>query len=168
MVRWPGVYIASARAVQALRPRSRLRRALLVRNAMSGWGAWVRGDLDLCVVRFSRDWHYEPPHEWLIMGMPSVYRGHDGLRQWFADLREAWEFVDHTPLEVVDAGDMAAFLCKVRLRARTTGIELDWRLGQVFWFENGLIMRERDFADWDAALRLVGVSAAHATESKQP
>jgi len=41
-----------------------LRRTLLARNALSGWGAWVRGDLDLCVVRFSRDWHYEPRHEW--------------------------------------------------------------------------------------------------------
>ena len=74
----------------------------------------MRGDLDLCVVRFSRDWYYEPPHEWLIMGMPSVYRGHAGLRQWAADLHEAW-------------------------------------------FEDGLIARERDFADWDEALRLVGV-----------
>ncbi|MGH2701470.1 MAG: hypothetical protein ACRDJ2_06785 [Actinomycetota bacterium] len=72
-------------------PRSRLRRALLRQNALSGWGAWVRGDLDLCAVRFSPDWHYEPPQEWLIPGLPSVYRGHEGLRQWFADLREAWE-----------------------------------------------------------------------------
>src|SRR5215208_2044197 len=88
VVRWPGVYAALARAVQGLPPRSRLRRTLLARNALSGWGAWVRGDLDLCVVR---------------------------------------------------------------LRARTTGIELDWRLGQVFWFEDGLIARERDFADWDEA-----------------
>ncbi len=27
------------------------------------------------------------------------------------------------PLEVVDAGETVAFLCKVRLRGRTTGIE---------------------------------------------
>ncbi|HYH59534.1 MAG TPA: nuclear transport factor 2 family protein [Thermoleophilaceae bacterium] len=159
IVRWPGVYVALGRAYQRLPPSSRLRRALLRRNALSGWGAWVRGDLELCAVRFAPDWHYEPPAEWLIAGMPTVYRGHAGLRQWFADLREAWEFRDHTPLEVVDAGDVIAFLCRVRLRARTTGIELDWRLGQVFWLEGGLIARECDFADWDEALRLVGVSA---------
>jgi hypothetical protein len=31
-----------------------------------------------------------------------------------AELREAWEILDHTPLEVVDAGDVVAFLCKRR------------------------------------------------------
>jgi hypothetical protein len=155
MVRWPGAWIALSRGVQSLSPRSRLRRALVSRNALSGWGAWVRGDLDLCVVRFSPDWHYEPPREWLIPGLPDVYRGHEGLRQWHADLLEAWEIRDHTPLEVVDAGEAVAFLCKIRLRARTTGIELDSRLGQVFWVERGLIVRERDFAEWDDALRLL-------------
>ncbi|MGH2838947.1 MAG: hypothetical protein ACRDJY_11465 [Thermoleophilaceae bacterium] len=38
------------------------------------------------------------------------------------------------------------------------GDELDSRLGQVFWVERGLIVRERDFAEWDDALRLVGVA----------
>jgi ketosteroid isomerase-like protein len=159
IVRWPGAWAALARALQALPPRSRLRRALLRRNALSGWGAWVRGDLDLVVVRFAPDYHYDPPREWLIAGMPNEYRGHAGLRQWAADLHEAWEFLDHTPLEIVDAGNAIAFLCKIRLRARTSGIELDSCLGQVFWTEGGLIVRESDFGDWDEALRVVGAPA---------
>jgi hypothetical protein len=162
MVRWPGVWAALSRAVTGLPPRSRLRRALLRRNALSGWGAWVRGDLELCLVRFAPDWHYDAPQEWLIPGMPSVYRGHTGLREWFAELREAWEILDHTPLEVVDAGNIFAFLCKIRLRARTSGIEMDSRLGQVFWVERGLIVREHDFSDWDEALRAVGIPAGAA------
>jgi len=157
MVRWPSAWASLSRVFQVLPPRSRLRRALLRRNALSGWGAWVRGDLDLCLVRFASDYDYDPPGEWLLPGMPTAYRGHEGLHQWAADLHEAWEFLDHTPLEVVDTGDAVAFLCQIRLRARASGIELDSRLGQVFWFERGLIARERDFGDWDAALRLIGV-----------
>jgi ketosteroid isomerase-like protein len=91
--------------------------------------------------------------------MPEVYRGHEGMRRWAADLREAWEFVDHTPLEVIDAGNAVAFLCRVRLRGRSTGIELDSRLGQVFWMEQGLIVREHDFADWDEALQTLGLAS---------
>jgi ketosteroid isomerase-like protein len=163
MVRWPGAWAALSRALNRLPPRSRLRRSLLRHNALSGWGAWVRGDLDLCVVRFAPD--YEAPREWLIAGMPNVYRGHGGLREWFAELREAWEILDHTPLEVVDAGDAVAFLCRVRLRARTSGIELDSRLGQVFWIERGLIVRERDFSDWEEALRALSRSDGGPEES---
>jgi ketosteroid isomerase-like protein len=158
MVRWPGLWRAVSRAVQALPPRSRLRRALVSRNALSGWGAWVRGDLELCLVRFAPDYHYDPPKEWLIAGMPDAYRGHSGLREWAADLHEAWEFLDHTPLELVDSGETLAFLCRVRLRARASGIELESRLGQVFWIERGLIVRERDFGDWEEALRVAGAA----------
>jgi hypothetical protein len=92
--------------------------------------------------------------------MPTDYRGHAGLRQWAADLHEAWEFLDHTPVELVDGGNVFAFLCRIRLRARTSGIELDSRLGQVFWIEGGLIVRESDFGDWDEALRVAGLTAA--------
>jgi ketosteroid isomerase-like protein len=137
-----------------------MRRALVRRGALLGWGAWVRGDLDSCLVRFASDFHYDPPREWLIAGMPNVYRGHAGLREWAADLHEAWEFLDHMPLEVVDTGDAIAFLCRIRLRARTSGIEFESRLGQVFWAERGLIARERDFADWDDALHVLGIPTA--------
>jgi hypothetical protein len=87
--------------------------------------------------------------------MPSAYRGHAGLRQWAADLREAWEFLDHRPLELADAGERFAFLCKIRLRARRSRIELDSYAGQVFWVRGGLIVRELDLDDWDEAIRLV-------------
>jgi hypothetical protein len=92
--------------------------------------------------------------------MRSVYRGHAGLLEWSVDLREAWDWIDHKPLEVVDAGDVVAFLCQIRLRARGSGIVLDTRLGQVFWSEHGLIVRERDFSDWDEALRVAGIPTA--------
>jgi ketosteroid isomerase-like protein len=169
-VRWPRAYVATARMVQALPPRSRLRRAMLRRNALSGWGAWVRGDLELCVVRFAPDYDYEPPREWLLPGMPTSYRGHAGLLQWAADLREAWEILDHTPLEIVDAGEIVAFACKIRLRATRSGVELDSRLGQVFWIERGLIVRERDFGGWTEALQLLGVAeeANGRTPSRAP
>jgi ketosteroid isomerase-like protein len=160
MVRWPGVWAVLARGLNPVPPRSRLRRALLRRNALSGWGAWVRGDLDLCLVRFARDLHYDPPSEWLIPGMPTVYRGHAGFRQWAADLHEAWEILDHTPLELVDGGDVLTFLCRIRLRGRSSGVELDSRLGQVLWIERGLIVRESDFANWDDALRAARTSRA--------
>ncbi len=168
MVRFPWVWRAGAWAATGLPPKSRVRRGLVRRNALSGWGAWVRGDLELCAVRFGPDFHYDPPVEWLLPGMPNVYRGHAGLHQWAADLREAWEFLDHTPLELADAGHAFAFLCRIRLRARTSGIELESRLGQVFWTRRGLIVRESDFGDWDEALRVLRTRQPPARSSSLP
>jgi hypothetical protein len=56
-VRWPRAYAAFARAVLRLLPRSRQRRALLRRQAPSGWSAYASGDLDLQLVRpAALDW----------------------------------------------------------------------------------------------------------------
>ena len=69
----------------------------------------------------------------------------------------------HRPVEIADGGTVFAFYCKVRLRSRTSGIELDSHLGQVFWVERGLIARERDFSDWDEALRVLTAHVAAET-----
>ena len=41
--------------------------------------------------------------------MRSAYQGHAGLREWVADMREAWEWVENQPLEIVDADDVLVF-----------------------------------------------------------
>jgi hypothetical protein len=69
------------------------------------------------------------------------------------------------PLEVVDAGDVLVFRNHLRLRARGSGVEFDSHVGFVFRIERGLIVRERDFSDWDEALRVAGVSTP-ATEGR--
>jgi ketosteroid isomerase-like protein len=159
-VRWPTLYAAFSRAGQRLPRRSRLRRALLRRSALSGWGAFVRGDFDLMFVRFAPNLEYNPPREWLAAGMRSVYRDQAGLREWAADMRDAWEWIENQPLEVLDAGDVLVFRNKIRLRAVGSGIEFDSTYAFVMWIEEGLIVRESDFSDWDEALRTAGISPA--------
>jgi ketosteroid isomerase-like protein len=159
-VRWPGVYTALARAFLHLPPRSRLRRALLRRQVLSGWAAWTRGDLDLMLVRYAPDYHFEPQREMVTAGMRSVYRGHAGFREAAADLRDAWERADLTPLELFDAGDVFVVLGHFQPRGGGSGIELDSPFGGVYSVERGLVVRERLFFDWDEALRAAGISTA--------
>jgi ketosteroid isomerase-like protein len=159
-VRWPGAFAALSRAASLLPPRSRLRRALVRRSVLSGWAAWTRDDLDLMLVRYACDFRLEPPREWVAAGMRSAYRGHAGLREWAADMREAWERIDALPEEIVDAGNPVVVLGHFRLRARGSGIELDTPVGVVFWNERGLTVRQPTFTDWDEALRAAGIPAA--------
>ena len=156
-IRWPGAYGALARVGNRLSPRSRLRRAGLRRAALSGWAAWARGDLDLMLVRYAPDCKVEAYRALIAAGMPSSYEGHGGLRDLFADLREAWERMELIPQEIVDAGNPVVILGHVRLRARGSGIEFDSEVGSVIWTERGLVTRESDFGSWDEALRAVGI-----------
>ena len=164
-VRWPGMYAALGRAMFRLPPRSRLRRALVRRNVMSGWAAWTREDLDLMLVRYAPHFQLEIPREWVAAGMRSAYRDHAGLREWAADMHEAWERIDATPEEIVDAGNPVVVLGHFRLRARGSGIELDFRAAIAYWSERGLIVRQRDFANEDEALRAAGIPTAAAASS---
>src|SRR5438132_3391838 len=164
-VRWPGAYAAS-RAVLLLPPRSRLRRALLRRSALSGWAAWARGDLDLMLVRYAPDVRLEPLHEIVAAGMRNSYHGHAGLREVTADWREAWERMDLFPQEIIDAGNPVVILGRLHLRARGSGIEFDTPVGQVVWAERGLVVRDH-FNNWDEALRVAGIPATAVGESRR-
>lgn len=60
MVRFPGVYrLLAALALRLLRPRSRLRRMLLARHSVSGYGAASRRDDELVLVRYAADFEVE-------------------------------------------------------------------------------------------------------------
>jgi ketosteroid isomerase-like protein len=157
--RWPSAYARISRAVARLPPRSQLRRTLLRQATLSGWGAGTRGDLDLMLVRYAPDYHFEPSRELVPAGLRTAYRGHAGVREWFSEWREAYERIELRPHEIVDAGDVVVVLGHVHLRARGSGIELDFRVGNVYWTERGLVVRERQFADWDEALRAAGFPA---------
>ena len=157
-VRWPGAWAALARAVEFLPRRSRIRRALVRRTLTSGWEAFVRGDLDLILVRYGPDCYLEPPREWTAAGMRSSYSGHAGWREWAADWLEAWERMELTSLEIVDAGNPVVVLGRVHQRARESGIELDSPYGSIYWTERGLIVRESHFVDFDETLRAAGVA----------
>jgi hypothetical protein len=152
-VRWPRTYATLGRALFLLPPRSRLRRALLRRSVLSGWSAFSRGDLDLMLVRYAGDYQYGTWSEFVGAGLRSSYRGHAGAREFTADLGDAFERIEITPFEILDAGDRVVVLGRAHVRARASGVELDSPLAQVVWAERGLVVRDSLLSDWDNALR---------------
>jgi ketosteroid isomerase-like protein len=147
------VWRTIARLVQRLPPRSRLRRVLLRRAVLSGFAAFARWDVDLMVVLYTPDCRPEMPPEFVDAGMRTVYEGHAGLRDVSTDLNEAFEEMDRKPQGIVDAGDRGVVLGRIHTRARQSGVELDSHVGDVVWDQQGLIVRQCLFLDWDAALR---------------
>jgi hypothetical protein len=58
-------------------------------------------------------------------------------------------------------------LGQVHVRGRGSGLELDYRVGSAYWVERGLIVRQRDFADWDTALRAAGIQPEAASDARE-
>ena len=144
-----------------------LRRALLRRAVLSGWAAWARGDLDLMLVRWAPDCQLELLPELMAAGMRGIYHGHAGVRELAADWTDTWERMDLIPEEIVDARNPVIGLGHLRLRGRGSGVEFNSPIAFVWSFERGLVVRQRDFADWDEALRGAGIPTASAGEPQR-
>ena len=83
----------------------------------------------------------------------SVYRGHEGLRQWLADMGEDWdEFrIDSHEVRALEDGRILV-LGRFHARGRTSGVTLDQPAAWVCEMAAGKVARMRFFPDADAAL----------------
>ena len=85
--------------------------------------------------------------------------GKDALRRYVQDWLDTFEGITSIPTEVIDAGDdLVVAVLHVTGRARLSGIETELRYAVVYTVRDGRIMRGREYADRDAALRAVGLA----------
>lgn len=159
MVRFPGGWRALAALGQRLlTPRSRLRRALLLRNTISGWDAASRRDFELMLVRYAPDVEVEFAPEFEPLGMGGTFRGHDGLLKMIqAFAGDAWEGWEMRPESVLDLGDRVLILGIFRLPGTASGLEFEREWAQLLTTRDGLVVREQEFFGWDNGLRVAGL-----------
>lgn len=89
-----------------------------------------------------------------------VYHGHDGLRQFMADLSEAWELWDPVADRFESAGDLVLAIGSTRLRGKGSGLEIEFGWGQVFRFRAGRLVWSKIYSDPDEARRQYEALAA--------
>jgi ketosteroid isomerase-like protein len=87
-------------------------------------------------------------------GLP--YRGHEGIRQYFLDLGDAWEILRVTPREFRDLGSTVLVLGRVY--ATRGGRVIDSPTGWVWEISDGKIVKAEIFADPRDALKAVGLA----------
>jgi ketosteroid isomerase-like protein len=92
-----------------------------------------------------------------LLDIDGVYRGIEGVRQFWREWLAAWETVQFK-YELVDAGDRVVALINQWMRGRTTGIEV--HLGEyahVYTFRDGLIVHWKLYPNQAEALEAVGL-----------
>ena len=106
----------------------------------------------------------DPEVEWhgaILMAMggrQTVYRGHEGVREWLRDLYETLsEFQADYP-EIRDLGDRTVAIGRVRVRGMASEVEIESPHGTVVEFKNGKGIRIRTYLDPREALEAAGLS----------
>ena len=106
----------------------------------------------------------DPEVEWhsaILMAMggkQTVYRGHEGVREWLRDLYETLsEFQAEYP-EIRDLGERTVAIGIVRGRGRASEAEIESPHGTVTEFKNGKGIRVRTYLDPNEALEAAGLS----------
>ena len=107
---------------------------------------------------------YDPEVEWDMSRGPlagltawGVYRGHDGLRQFFRERQEAWEEIEDHLDELIDAGEQVISVTTTRGRGRSSGIEVEGTNASLWTIRNGKILRVEWFGERAAALQASGL-----------
>ena len=124
----------------------------IVRRA---WEASVRHDNEAAFAL------YDPEVEWDLTATPGfdarVYRGVEGVQQWFRDLVGTFDDVTADVEEWIDAGDRVIALLHWTGRGKRSGAPVDMRQAHVWTVRNGKLARLRVFASRAEALEAVGL-----------
>ena len=88
---------------------------------------------------------------------PDTYRGHDGVRRYFASFRDAMDQIRFDPFRLREAGTSVVAAVRLSATGRFTGIPVEQRLGQVWTIRDGKVIRVRSYLTYDEALRAAGL-----------
>jgi ketosteroid isomerase-like protein len=121
-----------------------------VETIRAGLDALNRRDVDAMLENLHPDCELVPLRA-VLEG--TVYRGHDGLRQWLADMKEDWDElrIDYEELRALDGGRVLV-LARFHARGRSSGVSLDQPAAWICELAEGKVTRIRFFADADSAM----------------
>jgi ketosteroid isomerase-like protein len=88
----------------------------------------------------------------------TVYRGHEGIRQFVRDVDEVLSEVEVRVLEVRDLGERLVASGRLHARGRASGAEVESRVGWLVEFKDGRVIRMIDYLDPQEALEAAGIS----------
>jgi ketosteroid isomerase-like protein len=117
---------------------------------------WNGGDLDALLQVFDPEVEVRPALSTFMASM--VYRGHEGVREWYAETNEPWAQLQAEAERFVEAGDRTVVI--VALHARVSGSEIDVaaRIAHVVTVRDGRIVRLDGYDEPDKALAAVGLA----------
>jgi ketosteroid isomerase-like protein len=116
--------------------------------------AFSRRDLSTLVALADPDLVFVPATA-RVAGRAEAYRGHEGLRDYLADVGRVWQELRSEPEEFVEVGDQV--VCTGRVYAWGVGRVIDAPAGWVWRLRGGRIVEGRVYETRRAAFEAVGL-----------
>jgi ketosteroid isomerase-like protein len=126
----------------------------LVRRSFEAMAAW---DVDALVELHDSDVEFLPLTGTRVE--TGGYRGHQGMREYFAEARDLWEVLEPQGEHYTDLGDRVVVAGRCRVRGRVSGAESHPSCAWVIGVREGRIVSHRTCETYEEALAHAG--AAH-------
>ncbi len=122
-----------------------------------GSDAANRRDIEalLAVVHPDVEWH--PAMAALLGGEVTVYRGHQGVRDWMRDQEEAFAESRIEYSEIRDLGERVVAIGHLRVLGNESGAKVESPVAWVVQFKNGKVIHVRAYLDHAEALEAAGL-----------
>ena len=124
----------------------------------SGMEAYNRRDVDAFLEAFDPKAEIHPLTLAMFGQDATVYRGHEGIRQFIRDVDEVLPQIQVELVEVRDLGERIVASGRLRARGRASGVEVESPIGWIIEFRGGRVIRMRDYLDPKEALEAAGLS----------
>jgi ketosteroid isomerase-like protein len=120
--------------------------AELVEEAFAEWNT---GEREAFLARVAPDVEINVMSLQVTGGEP--YRGHEGYWEWVRTMEESFETWQLRPGSFEESGDKVLVLGTMRLRGRSSGVELDQETGWIIDVHEGIMRRLRTFPTHEQA-----------------
>jgi ketosteroid isomerase-like protein len=119
--------------------------------------AYNRRDIDAFLEEIDPEIELQGALQALLENEATVYRGHEGVRQWIRDIDEALANISLELPEIRDLGDRIVAIGWLRARGKASGAETKSRFGCVVEWKNGKATRVVSFLSEAEALEAAGL-----------
>jgi uncharacterized protein (TIGR02246 family) len=113
-------------------------------------------DVEAVLSLFTKDAEYLPFNVSMVEG--GSYQGHAGIRKFFQDAADTWEYLHAEPQTYRATGDQIVVTGHLRCRGKQSGIDVDSPAAWVWTILGGKASRMRVYLDPQEALEAAGLS----------
>ena len=121
-------------------------------EARANIDAFNRRDIDAIVESFAPDVEWWP----LRSATEGPYRGHDGIREWFADTAEQFEYIRATVDAVREDGDTVVVTGELEIKGRQSGASIGLPITWVFRYADDKVVWGKSYTDPNEATADMG------------